>query len=293
MLSLPFLLPLLSTASLLVKAHGGGHAGENYDSHGADDESLGYAERHMRSEHHIDAFDPEAFFALHDLNHDGVLDKAEIEAIYGLHHDISKSNSASDDTHSAMAKTVVDKVLSIMDRDNDGFLTLSEFLAAGGSISLPDFKGFEELGHHYDEESEYFLHHEERYHNTPETQTDEAYNHPEDIAHFEHHEAIESTEDDRIQKFVEGETETHSDLPHDAKVAAANNRGSSPGASAAVEPPKLSRQEELRNERILAETEDEPYGMGDKGYVRPRTPRDKLRRNTPYKYKFRRTPKEF
>lgn len=32
---------------------------------------------------------------------------------------------------------------------------------------------------HYDEESEYFLHHEELYHSSPETQTDEAYNHPE------------------------------------------------------------------------------------------------------------------
>jgi hypothetical protein len=29
--------------------------------------------------------------------------------------------------------------------------------------------------------AEFFLHHEEMYHNTPETQTDESYNHPEDM----------------------------------------------------------------------------------------------------------------
>lgn len=29
-----------------------------------------------------------------------------------------------------------------------------------------------------------FLHHEELYHSTPETQTDESYNHPEDLEHF-------------------------------------------------------------------------------------------------------------
>lgn len=44
---------------------------------------------------------------------------------------------------------------------------------------LPSFVSYPDLGHHYDEESEYFLHHEELYHSTPETQTDESYNHPE------------------------------------------------------------------------------------------------------------------
>lgn len=44
---------------------------------------------------------------------------------------------------------------------------------------MPSFVSYPDLGHHYDEESEYFLHHEELYHGTPETQTDESYNHPE------------------------------------------------------------------------------------------------------------------
>lgn len=43
---------------------------------------------------------------------------------------------------------MVDKVLSLFDKDGDGVVTLSEFLEAGAN-GLPDFKGFEELGHHY------------------------------------------------------------------------------------------------------------------------------------------------
>lgn len=43
-------------------------------------------------------------------------------------------------------------------------------------------------------------HHEEMYHNTPETQTEESYIHPEDIAHFEHHEDIERHEEDLARK---------------------------------------------------------------------------------------------
>lgn len=59
-----------------------------------------------------------------------------------------------------------------------GIVSKEEFLAAGVD-GLPSFVTYPDLGHHYDEESEYFLHHEELYHGTPETQTDESYNHPE------------------------------------------------------------------------------------------------------------------
>ena len=39
------------------------------------------------------------------------------------------------------------------------------------------------------------------YHSTPETQTDESYNHPEDIEHFAQHEQIEREEAEREAKF--------------------------------------------------------------------------------------------
>lgn len=67
--------------------------------------------------------------------------------------------------------------------DSAAKISLKEYVA-GGVDGLPTIGDFKHLGHHYDEESEYFLHHEELYHNTPETQTDESYTHPEDIEHF-------------------------------------------------------------------------------------------------------------
>lgn len=54
-----------------------------------------------------------------------------------------------------------------------------------------------------DEESEYFVHHEEIYHNTPESQKADAYDHPEDIEHFAHHERLEHEEEDR-ERHAEG-----------------------------------------------------------------------------------------
>jgi hypothetical protein len=41
----------------------------------------------------------------------------------------------------------------------------------------------------------------EKYHSTPETQTDESYVHAEDIEHFSHHERIEREEAERLAKF--------------------------------------------------------------------------------------------
>lgn len=65
---------------------------------------------------------------------------------------------------------------------------------------------------------EFFLHHEgfnwqratsrtpstyltEQYHSTPEAQSDEPYNHPEDIEHFAHHKPIEREEARRETKY--------------------------------------------------------------------------------------------
>ncbi|CCO32716.1 putative calcium-binding protein C613,03 [Rhizoctonia solani AG-1 IB] len=134
----------------------------------------------MASEHHIDAFNPSTFFQLHDLDRNGVLDRNEIEAIYGVHHIYSKRKTPSEEAQAAKAKQVADAVLAAMDTNGDGFITMEEFLAKGLD-ALPDFSALGAEGHHYDVESEFFLHHEEMYHNTPETQTDESYNHPEDM----------------------------------------------------------------------------------------------------------------
>lgn len=55
----------------------------------------------------------------------------------------------------------------------------------------------------------------EIYHNTPETQTDESYNHPEDIEHFSQHEAIEKQEIIKEAKF-QGISVEEAQAAHDA-----------------------------------------------------------------------------
>ncbi|TKY87467.1 hypothetical protein EX895_003481 [Sporisorium graminicola] len=160
-----------------------------------------YIQRHMRTEHHINAFNLGSAFALHDLDRNGVLDRSEIEAIYGVHHSESKKHSATHEVHDEKADKIVGAVLRAMDTNGDELITKEEFINAGPN-GLPIFPEYNigSLGHHYDEESEFFVHHEELYHNTPETQTDEAYNHKEDIEHFAHHEQIEKEEEQRERK---------------------------------------------------------------------------------------------
>ncbi|TRM61589.1 hypothetical protein BD626DRAFT_549159 [Schizophyllum amplum] len=157
-----------------VLAHGGHH-----DSPGPEkgETIQEYAQRHMSKEHHIDSFDLPSFFQLHDLDGDGVWSRAEIEAIYGVHHVYSQKKSKDDVEHQKKADTIVETVLEKMDTNKDGEIALEEFVVVG-LTGLPNFDNLGAEGHHYDIESEFFLHHEEEFHSTPETQTDESYNHP-------------------------------------------------------------------------------------------------------------------
>lgn len=166
-----------------------------------DIEHESYIQRHMRTEHHINAFNLGSAFALHDLDRNGVLDRSEIEAIYGVHHSESKKHSPTHEVHDEKADKIVGVVLRAMDSNSDGLITKKEFIDAGPN-GLPIFPEYNigSLGHHYDEESEFFVHHEELYHNTPETQTDDSYNHKEDLEHFAKHEKIEEEEERRERK---------------------------------------------------------------------------------------------
>lgn len=95
-----------------------------------------------------------------------------------MHHEKLKKQTGTVEVHTETAKEIVKIVLAKLDTNGDGVLTMREFVA-GGVAGLPNFKGVEHLGHHYDAEGEYFLHHEEKFHNTPETQNEEDYVHPE------------------------------------------------------------------------------------------------------------------
>ena len=83
---------------------------------------------------------------------DGVLDKEEIEAVYGVHHPYSQKKSTDEEAHKAKAEHIVSTVLNIMDKNDDGKISLDEFLEKGVT-ALPSFEGLGAEGHHYDVES--------------------------------------------------------------------------------------------------------------------------------------------
>ncbi|KAK1927393.1 hypothetical protein DB88DRAFT_29411 [Papiliotrema laurentii] len=293
---------------LVLAAVAHAHGDHTFDLDDAEDAKMPYAERHMHTEHHIDSFDLESFFKLHDLDMDGVWDVAEIQAVYGLHHHSVKEKIPQQQVMDSRTRAVVDKVLQRQDRDNDGKISLQEFLD-GGADGLPSFEGYRDLGHHYDEESEYFLHHEELYHSTPETQTDEAYNHPEDIEHFRHHHEIEEEEDARERKFqglaedadlskdhvAQDPLEDHAHAPGEGPDGKGSPAPSLKAGDPVPPPPRLHREDPgatpHRLQAIDADADKEDWRQAkanargkEYDYARPRSAEERARANVPYKY---------
>jgi len=210
-----------------------------------------------------------------------------------------KKKSKDEEEHQEKATFIVDTVFKAIDKNNDGKITLDEFEAAG-LAALPSFDSLGAEGHHYDVESEFFLHHEEQFHNTPETQTDESYNHPEDIEHFAHHEAIERKEAEREAKF-QGITVDEALAQHEEPAASANPPAAHPAAEGHEIPKKYERQvpveqqdPAVRFRQAKAESESHgEWGSGEGGYKSPKSASEKMRKNLPYKYKFRRNWGDF
>ncbi|KAI0286850.1 hypothetical protein BGY98DRAFT_1182721 [Russula aff. rugulosa BPL654] len=272
----------------LTQAHGG-HSHEPDSTDAAQ-----YAQRHMATEHHIESFDLPSFFHLHDLNSDGVWDAEEVEAIYGVHHD--------DEEHQQKAKLIVDTVFEALDKDKDGKIALEEFEAAGLD-ALPSFENLGAEGHHYDVESEFFLHHEEQYHSTPETQEASAYIHAEDFEHFAHHEIIEREEAEREAVF-QGISVEEALAQHNEPPPASDGQQPQDGGVKVDEqevPKKYERKTPLEEQdpatrfsRAKSESEAHgDWGSGEGGYKAPTTPGERMRKNLPYKYKFRRSWGDF
>jgi len=267
----------------VLAAHGHGSHGNDAPAEGETIQQ--YAQRHMASEHHIDSFDLPSFFQLHDLDRDGFWGPDEIEAIYGVHHVYSQKKSKDEIEHQKKAETIVNTVLNLVDKNKDGRISLEE-LKAVGLDGLPNFDELGAEGHHYDVESEFFLHHEEQYHSTPETQTDESYNHPEDIEHFAHHEAIEREEARREAKY-QGITVEEALAQHDPDA-----QPQKPKVTRVTPPEK--QEPEVRYGDAKEESKNKAeWGSGDEGFKTPKTPAERLRKNVPYKYKFRRTWGDF
>lgn len=111
----------------------------------------------------------------------------------------------------------------------------------------------------------------EQYHSTPETQTDDSYNHPEDIEHFSHHEKIELEEAEREAVYqgisVEEAMREH-DLPEQAESAPRPKitRGA-PKQDPAVKYKDIEKETESQSE----------WGTGEQGYKQPKSPGEKMR----------------
>lgn len=137
--------------------------------------------------------------------------------------------------------------------------------------------------------------HEELYHNTPETQTDESYTHPEDIEHFRNHvssirevislaeillcslsqEEIEAAEDALVMK-AQGLDPDGNPLPVDADGQQVFNAPSG----------KFSGQEEVKRAKKYAELSKEAEARGTYNtFKRPKDQADRLRVGVPWKYK--------
>jgi hypothetical protein len=260
---------------------------------------------------------------LHDLDRDGYWTRPEIEAVYGVHHIYSQKKSKDDIEHQKKADKIVDSVLLRIDLNRDGKISPEE-LENIGLDGLPNFDDLGAEGHHYDIESEFFLHHEEQFHSTPETQTDESYTHPEDIEHFSMHEEIERKEAEKEAKFqgisVEEAIQQHEYVPpaegatsptpdNNSEQAQVPIAAEHPHAEQVVpdtplqEPPKPKytrvtppeKQEpdvKFRTAKSEAEKKGE-WGSGEGGYKSPKDASDKMRKNMPYKYKFRKNWGDF
>jgi hypothetical protein len=151
----------------------------------------------------------------------------------------------------------------------------------------------------------------EEFHSTPETQTDEAYNHPEDIEHFAQHEAIERKEAEKEAKFqgitVEEALRQHEPIQGEATPPASDtdpqfvlqpgganaNVREEPSAPAVPPNPKVTRLPPPEKQDPAVKYKDaskegakkDEWGSGDAGYKPPTSPSEKMRKNLPYKVK--------
>jgi len=287
---------VIASLPLLVLANFASGHGDHGHGSPADGETMqDYAKRHMASEHHIDTFDVRSFFKLHDLRGNGFLDKEDIEFMYGIRHVYARALSKDEEEQNRKGEIIAQEVLKIFDLNNDGKISPEE-LETVGLEKLPNFDNLGAEGHHYDVESEFFLHHEEKYHSTPETQTDESYIHAEDIEHFSHHEKIEREEAERLAKFQGISVEDvlkYQNKPDPGQDAVQDPiLPPKPKITRVTPPEKQDPSIKFKDAEAAAKNKDE-WGAGNAGYVAPREPSDRLRKNLPYKYKFRRNWGDF
>lgn len=164
-------------------------------------EGLTWEQWHMEHEHQLKKFTPDLFFSLHDTKNRGFLDRDDILSLYGLNRnevvgtgDGMGQHDESELVDKEIAEKAVKLIMDIMEVDEDGKIMKQEYLdfvKRGGSF--PDLGVG--VGHHAGFESEYEIHHWNKYHQ--ESDPDVKVVHREDVEHelLHHEHEIEHEED--------------------------------------------------------------------------------------------------
>lgn len=187
---------ILSCLIAQVSAHGS-HKEASQKPNG-----LSWQSWHMMEEHHLDHYDADSFFKLHDLQNKGIWSKSDILNLYGLLRESVVGDGSGMGDHSHQLETitedakqyVVNSILKLIDTNGDGEVSLQEWrdYSTKGK-ELPDF-GYGQ-GHHLDFETEYEEHHWNKYHANQDP--DVLVKHKEDIEHelLHHEHEIEESHD--------------------------------------------------------------------------------------------------
>ncbi|SCU78671.1 LAMI_0A05424g1_1 [Lachancea mirantina] len=159
---------------------------------------------HMQHEHQMEKYDPETFFALHDIGKKGYLDKKDVLTMYGLDReevvgagDGMGSHDNSEMIDETLADRVVQLIMALLDVDDDTKIEKEEYMAfAKRGKKFPDLGVG--VGHHSDFELEYEIHHWNKYHKDKDPYVKTV--HKEDIEHELLHHEHEIEHEEQIQK---------------------------------------------------------------------------------------------
>jgi hypothetical protein len=202
------ILALLSLSSLsIAHSHGQEPAEDTYEI--PVDPNTGHkdwASWHMHNEHHIQGFDAQTFFTLHDPESTGIWTSDDIRRFYGL------EDKTASHIPEAEKATAVQTIMNLFDADKDNRISRDEFVSAWNEreIRLPDL-GMGP-GHHGDDEYEYTIHHWEKYHSGEDVKEEDLI-HPEDIEHFKLHEKEDQEEEDWEKKKGNAGTVVENNIP--------------------------------------------------------------------------------
>lgn len=160
---------------------------------------ISWQEWHMKEEHQVDSFDPQAFFRMHDLQSKGYWLPNDLLYVYGLSREEVVGDGSGMGEHSQeevitqeAKNEVMNVVMNLLDKNHDGKVTMEEWLEfSHKKNALPDF-GYGP-GHHMDFENEYETHHWNKYHRDQDPNVH--IKHKEDIEHelLHHDHEIEGT----------------------------------------------------------------------------------------------------